>query len=260
MQTLLLKIYRAILKLVANLSKICAYPFHWLFPRKRFTLPRQAKPLIATHKSTLIPKTIWQTNYTDRVTLPVYMNYLFNRLMAPTYEYRFMKTEERKVFIEENYPQEIAGAYDRLQIGAAQADFWRVLVLQRFGGVYMDIDAHQVLPLSAILRADMSELFLRIKTGKLSNYFIASKPNNPNLGLVIERIKSNIETNASPNVYDLTGPGVFDQVLSAESVPSRDYFFTCNQGNFTNEYFQYVDKPQGKWTKEQSKTKLLKEL
>lgn len=258
MKTLLLNIYRAILKLLANFSKICAYPFHWIFPRKRFALPSQANPLIATNNSTQIPKIIWQTNYTDRVTLPVYVNYLFNRVMAPTYEYRFMKTEERKVFIDKNYPQEISKAYDRLQIGAAQADFWRVLVLQKCGGVYMDIDAHQVLPLAAILKPDMGGLFLRIKTGKLSNYFIASKPNNPNLELVIEQIKSNIESNASPNVYDLTGPGVFDQVLSVESVPSRDYLFTCNQGNFTNEYFQYVDKPQGKWTREQDRVAVLK--
>ncbi|RLA79851.1 MAG: glycosyl transferase, partial [Epsilonproteobacteria bacterium] len=26
------------------------------------------------------------------------------------------------------------------------------------------------------------------------------------------------------------------------------YKYTCNQGGFTNEYFQYIDKPRGKWT------------
>jgi hypothetical protein len=31
-----------------------------------------------------------------------------------------------------------------------------------------------------------------------------------------------------------------------------------NQGNFTNEYFQYIDKPAGKWNKEQQKVALVK--
>jgi mannosyltransferase OCH1-like enzyme len=178
--------------------------------------------------------------------------------MAPSYDYRFMVTHEREVFVRENYSKRILDAYLRLQIGAAQADFWRVLVLQKHGGVYMDIDAHLVWPLEKILKPDQEELFLQIKTGEISNYFIASKPNNPNLTAIISRIVDNIEAESSDDVYGLTGPGVFNKVLGDRNVPKRYYLYTCNQGNFTNEYFQYIDKPQGKWTKEQKRTAVLK--
>ncbi len=170
-----------------------------------------------------------------------------------------MITSERERFIRESYPARVFEAYSQIQIGAAQADFWRVLVLQKYGGVYMDIDAHLVWPLEKILNPEQEELFLQIKTGEISNYFIASKPNNPNLAALIEQVCVNIETNASPNVYDLTGPGVFNKVLAGKGVPTRYYLFTCNQGNFTNEYFQYIDKPQGKWTKEQKRVSVLRD-
>jgi mannosyltransferase OCH1-like enzyme len=250
---------RRVIKLLANLSKLACYIFHAIRPRKRFLIPQRAPALRAQSIPSEIPRTIWQTNFTGRVTLPVYLNYLFNRLMAPEFEHRFMVTQEREAFIRESFPPKIFNAYSRIQIGAAQADFWRLLVLQKFGGVYMDIDAHLVWPLHKILGPQQQELFLQIKTGEISNYFIASKPNNPNLAALIEQVCVNIETNASPNVYDLTGPGVFNKVLASRAVPTRYYLYTCNQGNFTNEYFQYIDKPQGKWTKEQKRVSVLRD-
>jgi hypothetical protein len=86
-------------------------PLHFLFPRVRFSLPNRAEPIFATNsthripRSFGIPKIIWQTNYTDR-----------------------MDTRERAEFKSSTF-------------GAAQADLWRILVLQKFGGVYLDIDA-----------------------------------------------------------------------------------------------------------------------
>ena len=254
---------RRLIKIVANLLKVGCYGFHGVFPKKRFLIPGHAAPLLSGKARSgkavgIIPKTIWQTNFTNRVTLPVYINYLFNRLMAPTYEHRFMVTAERAEFIQAHYSPEIFNTYSRIQIGAAQADFWRVLALQKHGGVYMDIDAHLIWPLERILPPEQEELYIQIKTQELSNYFIASKPNNPNLEKVIVQIQENIATGNSKNTYEITGPGVFTKLLRPLNVPTRYYLYTCNQGNFTNEYFQYIDKPQGKWTKEQQKTDVIR--
>lgn len=251
-------IARMAIKLLANSLKMGCYGFHFIAPQKRFLIPAYSPPISSKSGNRKIPSTLWQTNFTNRVTLPVYLNFVFNRWMAPGFEHRFMLTEERADFIRKNYPPDIFDAYARIQIGAAQADFWRVLVLQKFGGVYMDIDAHLVWPLASIIPLDQEELFLQIKTGELSNYFIASKPDNPNLAAIMDQIFVNIKTNSSPNVYNLTGPGVFNKVLGNRAVPRRYYLYTCNQGNFTNEFFQYIDKPQGKWTKEQHKVDVIR--
>jgi mannosyltransferase OCH1-like enzyme len=242
-----------IIKIVANLTKPFCYAFHFVFPNKRFILPAAAAALRRTKRSYAIPRVIWQTNYTNRVTLPVYLNYLFNRLMAPSFEYRFMITAARAEFIRENYPGEIFENYSKLQIGAAQADFWRLLVLQKHGGVYLDIDAHAIWPLGVIVQPEYKELYITTKRGDISNYFIASQPNNPNLARMIGVVLNNIKERRINNVFELTGPGVFNQVLDVSAVRTTYYRYTCNQGNFTNEYFQYLDKPQGKWTRAQEK-------
>ena len=88
-------------KLTGNLLKVLCYPPHFLFPKVRFSLPHRSEAIFATNSAHRIPKIIWQTNYTDRVTLPVYLNYLFNRCLSPTYAYRFMDTRERAEFIKE---------------------------------------------------------------------------------------------------------------------------------------------------------------
>ena len=256
------KIFRFIanrlIKIFANFIKILCYVFHFIFPKKRFTLPKHSPPIFSTSENPLIPRTLWQTIFTNCVTLPVYINYLFNRVMSPTYEYRFMITEDRAAFRKSNYSKEIYDGYLKIQIGAAQADLWRILVLQRYGGVYLDIDAHLVWPLRMIVKKDYEELYIVRKRGGLSNYFIASKKDNPDLEKVISTILNNIAENKLTSVYRMTGPGVFNEVMDENKVNAISYRYICSQGNFTNEYFQYIDKPEGKWTKAQKVIDIVK--
>jgi mannosyltransferase OCH1-like enzyme len=259
MKNFIILLTSRVIKILANILKGGCYLFHALFPNKRFTLPGISKPIYNRKSFSAIPRIIWQTNYTNRVTLPVYLNYLFNRLMSYDYEYRFASTEARADFIKDNYSPEIFSNYSKLQIGAAQADFWRVLVLQKHGGIYIDIDAHFLWPLSSLIHPDIDELYLTIKRGDISNYFIASKSNNDNLDKIIRVIMTNISDNKLDNVYEITGPGVFNKVLDKETTNTIKYRYICNQGNFTNEYFQYIDKKEGKWTKAQEKIDIIKE-
>lgn len=248
-----------LIKLIANLLKVACYAFHYAYPDKRFTLPARASPLIRSRRPAAIPRVLWQTNFTDRVTLPVYLNYLFNRLMAPDFEYRFMTTTARADFIAQYYPGEIVRHYSRLQIGAAQADFWRVLVLQAHGGVYLDIDAHLTWPLGRLLGSDRQSLFIRTRRDTLNNFFIASRPHSPELEAVIRAINANIEANTLEGVFEMTGPGVFNRVLDMGSLDTVLYRYACTQGSFTNEHFQYIDKPQGKWNREQKRVAVVRE-
>lgn len=251
-KVLILTFSRAV-KLLANIVKILSYLFHWLFPKKRFNIPAHAKPILPKTSESLIPKIIWQTNFTDKVTLPVYVNYLFNRIMAPSYEYRFMITKSRSEFVAKYYPEELP-YYNRLQIGAAQADLWRLLILNKFGGVYLDIDAHLVWPLRDIIGGKNEELYITTRRKELSNYFIASRSDNNNLEKMISKVIDNIRLGSSDNVFYLTGPGVFHECLEQGAVPTVSYRYAVNQGSFTNEYFQYIDKPEGKWNRQQQNT------
>lgn len=232
---------------LGNLLKGPFYVLHWIAPNLRFSIPHRAAPLVRGRSGHKIPKIIWQTNYTDRVTLAIYVNYLFNRMMSPTYEYRFMLDDGRVAFIKENYPQYLA-TYEKIQLGAARADLWRLLAIHKFGGAYMDIDAHTVWPLGYIIPKDVAELYMIDRNNRLTNCFFASVAGNPNLQTLIERIAQNVENPQTIRVHEITGPGVFEKILRPLPLPFVSYRITCFQGTFTNQFFQYIDHPQGKYT------------
>ncbi len=234
------------LKFSGNLIKVFSYAFHYLFPKKRFTIPKQSNAFKKPSIETKIPKIIWQTNFTNKVTLPVYMNYLCNRWMNSDFEYRFMDHEDRDKLISESAPTQIAEAFFRLKDGAAQADLWRLFVLNLFGGCYMDIDAHSIGSISKMVK-DEEYCFL-LNNAHYTNYFIASTPNNKYLEKAIAIIIDNIEHNRTDKgIYVLTGPITLNTAIGSDNVNHRYHKYTCIQGSFTNEHFQYLDKPKGKW-------------
>jgi mannosyltransferase OCH1-like enzyme len=248
-----------LIKLLANSLRPFFYLHHWLLPSQRFCLKntkpkaiiRPRIPAGISESSRLIPKIIWQTNYTNKVTLPLKTASYWNRYLSTGYEYRFHATSERLDFIKQHFPGRITEFYDRLTIGAAQADLWRLLVLYKHGGIYMDIDAHLVWPLNRIISSGTPEIFLRYKDGAATNYFIASRPDNPIIKALIDEVLHRIENSQSSNIYEITGPAVFQAVLSKYEHHWRFSQHTCLQGNFSNKYFQYIDKPEGHWTIEQ---------
>jgi mannosyltransferase OCH1-like enzyme len=239
--------YRLI-KLVAHASKIFFSIQLYLFGSSRKQLPSSLAASAKPINSRRIPRIIWQTNYSQRVTWQVYACFLFNRLLSRTHEYRFCDDEACDLFVKEHFPGEIWNAYQSLQIGAARADFWRVLVLLKFGGVYLDIDANFVASPEQFIEPDADGVFIELKNGEATNYFMASAPGNPILEEVCARIVWNINQASLSCVYALTGPLVLDHVLKERGVPRLNYKKACVQGQFTNKFGQYADKPDGVWT------------
>jgi mannosyltransferase OCH1-like enzyme len=238
--------------------KAFCYGFHFFFPNKRFTIPEYSPAILRSDKTTKIPRAIWQTNFTNRVSLAVYLNYLFNRLMSLSYEYHYVSTEAREAFVTSHTTPEISNAFKRLTNGASQADLWRLIVLNVKGGIYMDIDAHLVWPASKIIDPNATEVILENKQ-HYTNYFMASSPNNPLFEAMIAQVISNINANlVEKGVYYLTGPGALNQALEGKQFHSRFYKYTCVQGSFTNEHFQYIDRPRSKWTYAKNEDLLVK--
>lgn len=114
----------------------------------------------------------------------------------------------------------------------------------------MDIDATLVWPLKRILPTDENAMYVKLKKNQhYTNFFLASAPNNPDYELAINKIVENIESRSiEQGVYFLTGPMVITGVLDNKSVVYKERKYVCIQGTFTNEYFQYLDKPRSKWT------------
>ncbi|WKS99572.1 glycosyl transferase [Gallibacterium salpingitidis] len=246
-QNILIIISNTLERLLGNTIKTLSYPFHFIFPHKRFTIPEFSPALIKSNTSQCIPRTIWQTNYSNKVSLPVYCNYLFNRLLSLNYDYRYVSTEQREIFIKENSDQRIFDAYSKLTDGAAQADFWRIFTLYKEGGIYIDIDGQLVWNLSSIIKENDTEVLIK-RRNLYTNFFMASKKENDFLKQTLDIIIDNIEKRKiDGGVFQLTGPTCLNKALEGKSVNFRRDKLTCIQGTFTNEYFQYIDKKLGKW-------------
>lgn len=245
-------------KIIGNICKILSYLFHFIFPKIRFEIPFKSTAKTRGTQGK-IPRILWQTNYSNKSTLPVYLNYLFNRLMSLSYEYRYVSTEQRIEYIKENTTKQIYEAYCQLNDGASQADLWRLLVLYKEGGIYLDIDANLVWPLAYILKDSSPAVYIKIKNNThYTNYFLATEPNNPHFSEMIDLIVKNIQDKKlDEHVYGMTGPGILNKILNDKKIISRTHRETAIQGSFTNEYFQYLDKPGGKWT-HQKASNLLK--
>lgn len=237
-----------LIRLTGNIFKTLSYPFHFIFKDKRFVIPEYSAAKVKPSTVSKVPRVIWQTNYSNKCALPVYLNYLFNRLCSLSYDYRYVSTEARKEYLKENAPEEWYKTYCRLTDGAAQADLWRLFVLYQEGGIYMDIDATLVWSLDTLINNEES-LYIRVSNNtEITNYFIASNPGNHYLKECLDLIVHNVE-NYDPEmgVYHSTGPTVLNKVLEGKAINAKDRKYVCIQGTFTNEYFQYLDKPRGKW-------------
>ena len=240
-------------RLLGNIVKILSYPFHALFPKKRFTIPEFSAAKLSTGRQDKINRTIWQTNYSNKVTLPIYCNYLFNRLMSLSYDYRYISTENREEYIKTYAEPHVFNAYSQLTDGAAQADFWRVFILWREGGIYIDIDGHLVFPLSQIIREQDSEVLIK-RRDKYTNFFLACETGHPIMKATLDLIVENIENRRiDGGVFAMTGPETLNSVVNPKVINTRRDKVTCTQGTFTNEYFQYIDKPHSKWNYKKNK-------
>lgn len=239
------------MKIAGMFVKAFSQLFHAVFPARRWTVPSIDPPRAGqVSVDTPIPRIVWQTNFTARCTLPLWLNYLRNRRLSRAFEYRYVSTEEREAYLRSHAPKRVVDAYLRLEDGAAQADLWRLFVLWHVGGVYMDFDASLVRPLGEIL-AGRDEVRLWNRK-RYTNYFMATTPGNPLYERLIETVVDNIERHGGgelPRVYYATGPGALEVVL--DSLPPFEYMphrACCVQGVFSNEHFQYMDRPGTKWT------------
>lgn len=242
---------RAALALLAGgIVKALARPFHWLLPKWRRTMPALDPARTAPLSDTPIPRIIWQTNFTDKCSFPVWRNYLRNRRLSADFEHRFLDTGARAEYVRRNAPPRVAAAYGRLTDGAAQADLWRLVALYKEGGVYLDIDATLVKPLSEIL-AGRDAVYLWDRR-RFSNFFLATVPGNPVFAEFIERVVDGIEHHrerGGRTVFYVTGPGALEEVLDerpgVEYLPRKSVALT---GAYTDEKYQYIDRPRSKWT------------
>ena len=170
----------------------------------------------------LIPKKIFQS-WKDKKISPA-MSKAVNSIkdLNPEYEYELSDDNDCRSFILNNFGKVYASAFDDLIPGAFKSDFWRYAKLYIEGGVYMDIDFTELVPLSSIIKegdtfvsvVDLKDIAVSPPCG-VYQAFMACAPKHPLMLKAFELTYYNI-INHSKNTgkLDITGPVMLGKVLN----------------------------------------------
>jgi len=171
-----------------------------------------------------IPLTIYSHWHSPE--LPDSMQKAVDKIRAsnPTFAHRIFDNTMCREFIKENFDATILAAYDSLVPEAYKSDLWRLCILYKNGGVYLDIkyepaNNFSFLPLmnKEHFTQDRPEHF-HDKFG-VHNALIICKPNNQVMFKCINKIVENVRGRVyGYNGLYPTGPGLLSEFVPRDTV------------------------------------------
>lgn len=109
-------------------------------------------------KSDFIPKIIFQTHEKIDLLQPYYIEHI--KKTNPDWEYIFHDNNDRRKFVLENYGKKFLEKLDSFRRGCHKADLWRLCVLYKYGGCYMDADIYPLINFDNIVKSSKNKDFI----------------------------------------------------------------------------------------------------
>jgi len=156
----------------------------------------------------MIEKNIFQSWHTKDLHPSVQEKINSFLKINPEYNYNLYTDEDMDNFVNEHFSGEIAECYNKLNIIVAKVDFWRYLVLYKYGGVYLDMDSAIERPLNELIKDDDDAIITaESNLGFFVQWALIFSKNHPILKKTIEQVVNNIKNNTYPNdIHRMTGP------------------------------------------------------
>ena len=163
----------------------------------------------------MIPKNIYQSWHTKKLDNRTEKRINYMKQLNPEWNYELYDDNDMDHFVNTNFKGIISEAYNRLNIIVAKVDFWRYLILYKYGGVYLDMDSCIDKPLNDLIKNDDDAIITcESNTNKFANWCLMFDKYHMILRRVIDLIVHNITTNAFPNdIIRMTGPIVFSKAI-----------------------------------------------
>jgi hypothetical protein len=145
---------------------------------------------IVKTKSNVIPKIIYMC-YKTLDKLQIYAQNW--KKLNPEYEIKLYDDDLCRKFLLDEYSQLHLDIFNYIPDGPIKADFWRVCVIYKYGGLYVDADIKPLVPLKEYLEDDddfatciSCNFSVDAKYGHFNPHFILSRQNNPVLQQCID--------------------------------------------------------------------------
>ena len=165
----------------------------------------------------IIPKIIFRTGRYNVHELPKEVIELYENEMANNPEYTLYYFDDKDVddFVILEYGILMFDWMSKLIPKAFQADFFRYLILYKYGGIYLDFTMHLLVPFDEILK-EHKEVFVRDTCDLcgIYNAFIAVQPNAQLIGEAIQKVIQNIKNKyKGVSALDVTGPTMLGRIF-----------------------------------------------
>jgi len=115
------------------------------------------------------------------------MTYKFWKRLNPTYQIKLFNDTMCEQFLLDKFSELHRSIFKFILDGPIKSDFWRICILYRCGGIYVDADIHPLVPLNNyLLRSSDLVTCITISNGNFNPHFIAARKNDPILKQCIE--------------------------------------------------------------------------
>lgn len=167
-----------------------------------------------------ISKIVFRTGKYELEDLPKEIVDLCENEMLNNTNYTLFYFDDKdcEEFIKLEYGKNIFDLYDTLIPSAFKADFWRYLILYKYGGLYLDFTMHTLVPFDEIIK-NYKEIYVRDTCDicGIYNAFIAVKPKANLIEKAIKKVIENIKNkHKGVSPLDVTGPTMFGRIFKNE--------------------------------------------
>jgi len=132
-----------------------------------------------------IPKVIYLSYKTKNIP-----DYIIPNLkkLYPMYEIKLYDNNDCIKFLNDEYGQEYVDIFNHIKDGPIKADFWRVCILYKYGGIYADIDIEHFVSVETILEPDTTFMTcISHNVNQITPQIIVSISNHKALKMCIDK-------------------------------------------------------------------------
>jgi mannosyltransferase OCH1-like enzyme len=175
----------------------------------------------------MIPKNIYFCNKTITEKDIEFSNKW--KILNPEYEIQLYDDEMCRAFLLEEYGESHKAIFDFLKDGPIKADFFRICILYKKGGIYSDIDSLPLIPLSEFLEDVDFITCSSYANFKYNPNFICSYENNIILKKCIDWYVNKSKDNYS--YWDWSIMNALSQTLELENYKKKWGIYKCDSMN-----------------------------